>query len=335
MIIYEDSYRNENFYNHDENLNEYSTDSNRIPPFGNFPQPPNNPGINNPSMKLGKPPSYIPSKNDPGVQSFNSSKSKGVSTKAVSPNAISFCLYKFTYIWEVSGRSYWIYLITVDKVSISGFRWMGFNWGYFGIDLKKIDSFICYRSNSSNEDCTGYCYKNPNDTFRENIKTEFSNEGVKNIYSRVLSVVDIPEYKEDVFIENIGSIDGRTIESKIPCTKTRTVSYKITLEVSYPENISNSLKEQINLAARDSSIDAYEMLTSIRSQERYIYPLAIENSSSDLISKSLSYFSKKFSSQIRSLPNWKELSRRIHYSIRHEQVPGNWNIQNMSNINKY
>ncbi|ATD54563.1 hypothetical protein [Clostridium chauvoei] len=341
MIIYQNEFEDTNFQNNNENLIEYNSENTRIPPFGNypnFPPLPNSPyepgGMNKPGMQLGKPPKYTPNKNEAGVQSLKSSKSGSPNVKAVSPNSISFCLYKFTYIWEVSGRSYWVYLINVDRVSISGFRWIGFNWFYFGIDLKKIDSFICYRNNLDDV-CDNSCYRSDKKDILENIKTEFSNDGIKNIYSRVLSVIDIPESKEDVFLEDIGVIDGKAIQSRIPCIKTRNVSYQLTLEVSYPENINEEIKEQIIFFARDASIDAYEIITSTRKNDTCIYPLEIETRSSDLIPKSLSYFSKKFSSQIRNLPNWKELSRRIHYSIRQEKINGPWKIQNPSNTNRY
>lgn len=91
---------------------------------------------------MGPPPSYIPSQKDTGVQ--YSTYSNGANTKSVSPGSIKFCLYRYTYIWQTNGRSYWAYLTRVDRQSVSGWRWAGFRWVYFGVDLKRVDSFVCY-----------------------------------------------------------------------------------------------------------------------------------------------------------------------------------------------
>lgn len=90
----------------------------------------------------GPPPAYIPAKTDQQVKSLQGSGGPGI--KAVSPDSVKFCLYRFTYIWQTNGRSYWAYLVRVDRRSISGFRWAGWRWVYFGVDTRRIDSFVCY-----------------------------------------------------------------------------------------------------------------------------------------------------------------------------------------------
>lgn len=125
----------------------------RPPPFGNFlpgfpnflpgpgpgPQSPQSPGG---GMNLGSPPNFTPSKNNPEVQHFQSS---GGATKAVSPNSIRICLFKFTYIWETNGNNYWAFIFDVDRRAVTGLRWFRGRWHYFGLDLRRIASFICYR----------------------------------------------------------------------------------------------------------------------------------------------------------------------------------------------
>lgn len=64
---------------------------------------------------------------------------------AVDPGAIAGCRYRFVYIWQTNGRSYWAYLTFVGRNSAAGYRWSGFNWVYFGIDLRFIEQFYCYR----------------------------------------------------------------------------------------------------------------------------------------------------------------------------------------------
>ena len=118
-------------------------------PGFNFPEGGTNPpgfkfpggAFTPPGAPKSPPPNYIPSKKEQGVQSFGQSHQY-----AVSPNSIRFCVFKYTYIWEVNGRSYWAFLFNVDRRSVSGFRWTGRRWVYFGVSLRQIDSFICYRS---------------------------------------------------------------------------------------------------------------------------------------------------------------------------------------------
>ncbi|MFD3157722.1 hypothetical protein ACFIJ5_12780 [Haloimpatiens sp. FM7330] len=81
------------------------------------------------------PPKFVPDKDD--------KKLGGPSLKAVDPGAIRPCLYRYVYIWQTNGRSYWAYITYVGKKSIAGWRWARFRWVYFGLDLNKIDSFYC------------------------------------------------------------------------------------------------------------------------------------------------------------------------------------------------
>ncbi|WP_242971962.1 hypothetical protein [Haloimpatiens massiliensis] len=101
-----------------------------MPPFPGMSNTPNMQG-----PPTAPPPSFTPNK--------STAKSGGISTKAVDTGSIRPCLYRFTYIWQSNGRSYWTYLTYVGKKSISGWRWMRFRWVYFGLDLRKIDSFYC------------------------------------------------------------------------------------------------------------------------------------------------------------------------------------------------
>lgn len=86
---------------------------------------------------LGPPPSYTPSKHQALFQGG------GIQPKFVDPGAIRHCLFRFVYIWLRNGRSFWAYLTFVGRRSVAGWRWNGFNWVYFGIDLRRIESFTC------------------------------------------------------------------------------------------------------------------------------------------------------------------------------------------------
>lgn len=63
---------------------------------------------------------------------------------AIDPGAIQRCLFRFTFIWLDNGRSFWYFPTFVGRRSVAGFRWSGFRWVYFGIDLDRISSFQCF-----------------------------------------------------------------------------------------------------------------------------------------------------------------------------------------------
>ena len=64
-------------------------------------------------------------------------------TFAVDPGGIRGCLFRFTYVW-LRRDAFWYFPTFVGRNSIAGFRWTGFRWVYFGIDLNRIQSFQCY-----------------------------------------------------------------------------------------------------------------------------------------------------------------------------------------------
>ena len=287
-------------------------------PGGNFPGGGFPGGMSNqPNVPKSPPPNYIPSKQDKGVQSFSSSKG----TKAVSPNSIRFCLFKYTYIWEVNGRSYWTFLLNVDKRSVSGFRWLGFTWVYFGLDLRRIDSFICYRTEDACEDCENL--RNSNSKL-ENSKKEYTINGTKNICSKTLASIDIPEVKEDFITQTIGYIDDDKVKSQVPCLKYRTTSYRITLDVSYPDNYNEALKSKINEFANDASYSVLNILTSFRSSGDYLNPLEEFNASVSLIPDAITQFSAKFNRLLNEFQGYQRSNLDISYSIKEEKISTNW-----------
>ncbi|GKV67322.1 MULTISPECIES: hypothetical protein [unclassified Sporosarcina] len=65
--------------------------------------------------------------------------------RAVDPGGIAGCLYRYTYIWTSRNKGFWYYPTFVGRTSIAGYRWdpRHYRWEYYGMDLKKIDSFRC------------------------------------------------------------------------------------------------------------------------------------------------------------------------------------------------
>ncbi len=105
-------------------------------PRGQYPAPPSFPEDNQSSKDgapTGPPPANVPKK--PG-------SSQGLT--AVDPGSIRYCKYKFTYLWLEDGRRFWAWPTYIGRRSLSGYRWIGFRWVYFGVDLRQITDFICY-----------------------------------------------------------------------------------------------------------------------------------------------------------------------------------------------
>lgn len=104
----------------------------RRPPIENIPGYPSQ-GPPQGNMPQGPPPNVTPRRS-----------SGGPSLYAVDPGAIWNCRYKYTYIWLENGRSFWAWLVFVGRRSVSGYRWVGYGWVYFGTDLDNISDFVCY-----------------------------------------------------------------------------------------------------------------------------------------------------------------------------------------------
>jgi hypothetical protein len=107
------------------------------PPFG---PPGGQPGGPQGGAPSGPPPSFTPSKSQ--TQGFGGPG--GIGIKAVDPGAIRPCRFRFVYIWVRNGNSFWAWLTYVGRRSVSGFRWNGRRWVYFGMDTRRIESFVCY-----------------------------------------------------------------------------------------------------------------------------------------------------------------------------------------------
>lgn len=63
---------------------------------------------------------------------------------AVDPGAISGCLFRNTFVWLNNGEGFWFFPTFVGRTSVAGFRWNGRFWMYFGIDLRRIQTFTCF-----------------------------------------------------------------------------------------------------------------------------------------------------------------------------------------------
>lgn len=79
----------------------------------------------------GRPPAFTPAQ-------------QTASVFAIDPGAISRCRFRYVYLWLDNRQQFWAWLVFVGRRSVSGWRWTGFRWVYFGVDLNRISSFVCY-----------------------------------------------------------------------------------------------------------------------------------------------------------------------------------------------
>ncbi|QWU18131.1 hypothetical protein SAMN04487895_11422 [Paenibacillus sophorae] len=78
-----------------------------------------------PAQTLPPPPAFIP----PKPAAFGS--------------YIIDCLHNYTYVWLWNGDSFWYYPTRVEYGEVSGYRWSGAYWFYFGIDPRFINAVSC------------------------------------------------------------------------------------------------------------------------------------------------------------------------------------------------
>lgn len=70
---------------------------------------------------------------------------QGPSIYAVDPGSLAGCLYRYTWIRLVNGRSFWFFPTFIGRTSVAGYRWQRRrrNWVYSGFDTRQIASFQC------------------------------------------------------------------------------------------------------------------------------------------------------------------------------------------------
>ncbi|WP_223592623.1 transporter [Neobacillus bataviensis] len=54
------------------------------------------------------------------------------------------CLNQYTYVWLVNGEGFWYYPITVQYGAVTGYRWNGTFWTFYGFDERFIETVACY-----------------------------------------------------------------------------------------------------------------------------------------------------------------------------------------------
>lgn len=103
------------------------------PPFG----PPQGSQAGQKNTPPGPPPSVTPTKAQAQFKA-------GPGVMMVEPGTLRPCLFRYVYIWPRRGRGFWAWITFIGRRSIAGFKWNGFRWVYFGMDLRQIETFVCY-----------------------------------------------------------------------------------------------------------------------------------------------------------------------------------------------
>ncbi|AEY66167.1 hypothetical protein Clo1100_1974 [Clostridium sp. BNL1100] len=113
-----------------------SYETQRDPPFGPPPgMPPFGGAAQGSGPPPGPPPAFVPS---------NAVQQQSAGVLSINPGAIRPCRFRFVYLWLNNGQRFWAWLVFVGPRSVAGWRWTGFRWVYFGIDTRRIASFVCY-----------------------------------------------------------------------------------------------------------------------------------------------------------------------------------------------
>ena len=144
-----DAYQFEDYYEDERQFGQFFPSPSGPPqglpgtqgPFGPPHGPPGMHGPVGPAQGQGSqsgpptapPPSFVPAQTQQQVSTF-----------AVDPGSIRGCLFRNTYVWQRNREQYWFFPIFVGCTSVSGWRWNGFRWVYFGVSLRQIESFTCF-----------------------------------------------------------------------------------------------------------------------------------------------------------------------------------------------
>lgn len=61
----------------------------------------------------------------------------------IEPSTLTPCAFKYTYLWLKNGESFWAYITSVGKKSVSGWKYTKNRWKQFGTRLTQIKKFTC------------------------------------------------------------------------------------------------------------------------------------------------------------------------------------------------
>jgi hypothetical protein len=53
------------------------------------------------------------------------------------------CINEYTYIWLWNGDSFWFYPTSVQYGQVTGYRWNGVFWTFYGFDDRLISAVSC------------------------------------------------------------------------------------------------------------------------------------------------------------------------------------------------
>jgi hypothetical protein len=53
------------------------------------------------------------------------------------------CIHQYTYVWPKRGMSFWFYPTRIEKGEVSGYKWNGKKWIFYGLDEKSISQVAC------------------------------------------------------------------------------------------------------------------------------------------------------------------------------------------------
>jgi hypothetical protein len=53
------------------------------------------------------------------------------------------CMYQYTYVWPRKGSPFWYYPTRLEMGEVSGYRWNGRTWVFYGFEERNISQVAC------------------------------------------------------------------------------------------------------------------------------------------------------------------------------------------------
>ena len=53
------------------------------------------------------------------------------------------CQHSYTYVWPKKGKPFWFYPTRIESGEISGYRWDGKRWTFYGFAPESISQVAC------------------------------------------------------------------------------------------------------------------------------------------------------------------------------------------------
>lgn len=110
------------------------------------PGSPGSPGFppGSPGYPPGSPGGYPPPPGPPPFRAPSSPGSRGGGgPRGIAPWSFTPCLFRYTFIWQHNGRTFWFYPMSIGRNSVFGYRWRNNRWELYDLNVNRVAYFTC------------------------------------------------------------------------------------------------------------------------------------------------------------------------------------------------